>query len=236
MRRAITLKRNDLGIQEQDWLDPNILDAILLGRLHLRSDAGAIPGVQIIAAPIEDQERPLLEEIGSSLALQRAAICVMCSESEMSDIRDITSVVRRVESRGALHDLLLKAELENIGPGLAVAPPESIYRYREGEVARLLQRALDSMRDDTYGTEACAVAASLVVSENMAESVDPKRFQETRPAAWSQEQSRIYSLDIRNNLSWISRNPHADEDMTARYLGAYGTTIERLLERIAEVS
>ena len=45
-------------------------------------------------------------------------------------------------------------------------------------------------------------------------------------------QPKSYPLTIRNNLAWLAKTPHADEDRTSRYLRAYGTTIDKLAERL----
>tara|TARA_B100000929_G_scaffold255538_1_gene217329 strand:- start:10390 stop:11112 length:723 start_codon:yes stop_codon:yes gene_type:complete len=237
MTETTIINPQELGLDDEDWNDPNILDGILLGRRLLRSDAGAIPGNDVIVAHINEDDIAHLESIGAALALQRAILCVMTSEQKKPDITIIKEILARVESRGQVHDELLSAELTRAQNEPIVAqPPESMYDYRPGTVIGLMRRSLDAMEARTYGTESCAVANSLCMTESILDRLDAGRFHELRPAAGSQDQPTYYPMRIRNNLSWLVRNPHADDVRTGRYLKAYDTNIEDLLESIESLA
>lgn len=231
------INAEELGLDREDWNDPSILDGILLGRRLMRSDAGAIPGDTVITTRIDEDDIVHLEAIGAALALQRAILCVMTSEQKTPDISIIKEILARVESRGRVHDELLAAELNRAqGEPIVAQPPESIYDYRAGTVIGLMRRSLDAMEPRTYGTEACAVANSLCMTESILDRLDAGRFHEVRAAAGSQDQPSHYPVRIRNNLSWIARNPNADDVRTGRYLKAYDTNIDDLLQTIESLA
>lgn len=225
-----------LGLDDEDWSNPNTLDAVLLGKRLLRSDAGAIPSETILATEIDDEDIPQLEHIGAALALQRAILCVMTSEKTKPPHATIEEIVHRVESRGAVHDRLIAAELNRSKSVSIIAePPEAIYEYRPGTVIGLLRRALDAMDTRTYGTESCGVANSLCRTEDLMERLDAARYNELRLSDGSASQTTDYPTAIRNNLAWIARNPNADDMRTSRYLKAYDTDIDDLLERVSRL-
>lgn len=233
MATARMLQRDQLGIEQHNWEDANTLDALLLGKRLLRSDAGMRAQEHIIVADIDDHDIKDLEDVSAALALQRAVMCVMTSEAKRPTMETICSMVARVETRSDLHDVLLAAEIFRCRDTATIAlPPEDVYTYKAGTMTGLMCRTLDAMDPKAYGMEALAVACSLCPNANLLESVDPTVHLETRPATGESMQPKSYPLTIRNNLAWLAKNPHADEDRTSRYLRAYGTTIDNLAERL----
>ena len=232
-RKSLELSAASLGINSDDWQDANVLDAILLGRRLLRTNAGAKPDSKITAVEATEDEVSSFESIGASLALQRAIMTVLFSQAEHPSLETIDDALQAVESRGKLHDALLSAELKNaVTNGITADPPEDIYGYTDGTVVGLLHRTLDLMASSSYGLEACAVANSLCRKDDVLERLRPDRYMETLPAIAAASQPARYPTTIKNNLSWIARNEDADDDRIARYLKAYGTTIDSLLERV----
>lgn len=229
MTTARMLQIEQLGIQQHDWDEPNVLDAILFGKRLLRSDAGMRPSQHIIVADISDDDIRHLEDVSAAIALQRAVMCVMTSEARRPTMTTICEIVNRVETRNDLHDVLLAAEFFRCREHPVIAhPPGDVYKYKEGTMPGLMRRTLDAMDTDTYGMEALAVASSLCVGADLLEHIDPTVHLETRPANGEAKQPAKYELAIRNNLAWLAKNPDADEARTSRYLRAYGTNIEKL--------
>jgi len=229
------LQMAQLDIQEEDWKDPKTLDAILYGKRLLRSDSGMQPNEQIIVADIADDDVRDLEDISAAIALQRAIMCVMTSETKRPSMSTICEIVGRVETRSDLHDVLLAAEIFRCRDNPVIAqPPESVHRYKEGTMPGLMRRALDAMDPDTYGMEALAVACSLCSGIDLLEHIDPTITLEIRPANGEAVQPSRYQLAVRNNLAWLAKNSDADEERTTRYLKAYGTSIEKLGELLSQ--
>ena len=229
MTTARMLHMTQLDIQQHDWNDPKVLDAILVGKRLLRSDAGMAPAEHIIVADVSDDDMRDLEDISAALALQRSIMCVMTSEARRPTMQTICDVVNRIETRSDLHDVLLAAEIFRCREKPVIArPPEDIHRYKEGTMPGLMRRALDAMDSDAYGMEALAVACSLCVEVDLLEMIDPTVTLEIRPANGEASQPSRYQLAVRNNLAWLAKNPDADEERTSRYLKAYGTSIEKL--------
>lgn len=233
MTNARMLRQEESGIDVADWAEPAVLDAILLGRRLLRSDAGTVADDQIIVADVSEEDIAHLEDVSAALALQKAVMCVMTSETRRPGMDTICQVVNRIESRGDLHDVLIAAEIFRCRDEPVLAkPPEDLHTYRDGTMTGLMRRALDAMNPKTYGMEALAVACSLCPKTDLLNNVDPTIHIETRPATGESLQPQAYPLAIRNNLAWLAKNPDADEKRTARYLRAYGTTIEKLSARL----
>lgn len=236
MTKATIMRRDQLDIEKDDWNDANVLDAILMGRRLLRSDAGMPARETIIVADVTDEDMKDLEEVGAALALQRAIMCVMTSEIPRATIDKIFPIINRIETRSNLHEVLLAAEIFRCGSDdevIIANPPESMYRYKEGTVPGLMRRALDAMDEKVYGIESLAVANSMCLNVNLLDLVDAVRPTETRAAVGSEKQSENYPLVLRNNLAWLAKNPDANEDRTERYLKAYGTTIQGLGQQLA---
>jgi len=222
-----------MGIDAEDWNDPSTLDALLLTRNMMRSDAGFMAGDAIIASEIIKYDIKYLEEISAALALQRAMIATMTCESQKPDIVTIMNTTARVESRGETHEALLREEVVRSSKKCPlVMPPETVFTYEDDAVIKMLRRALHGVKGGTYGIEATGVANSLCLNADLLENLDPLRFNEMREAQGAELQSPTMPRNIRNNLAWLSRNVNADAEMTSRYLRAYGTDIDDLLNQI----
>ena len=231
MAQLLTVE--NLGISPDEWASPELLDAHLVSRGLIRSDAGFPAGESIIATEIREEDRPFLEEIAAALALQRAMICVMTCEEEKPDIITIRKTVDRVESRGYTHETLLRDEVVHSMKRCPTAyAPESVFNYKEGTVLGLLRRALDGMNPNSYGIEACGVANSLLQKGNILDGLNPIIYNVVRASEGQENQPKAYPLDIRNNLAWLERNPHCNAEQVERYLSAYGTTIDELIEKV----
>lgn len=227
------LNREIMGIEADDWNDPSTLDALLLTRNMMRSNAGFVAGDSIITTEIVKDDIKYLEEISAALALQRAMIATMTCESQKPDIVTIMKTTARVESRGETHEALLREEVVRASKQCPlIMPPEMVFTYEDDAVIKMLRRSLHAVKGGTYGVEATGVANSLCLSGNLLENLDPLRFNEMREAQGADLQSPNLPRNIRNNLAWLSRNITADADMTSRYLQAYGTDIEDLLSQI----